>query len=132
MSEYISPVEQLVHSTIRIECESGDGISSGSGYYFGFLAKKDWSVPCIVTNKHVVKGAKRGKFHLSIKKDDGTPDLGKHVPAIFDNFEDMWIGHPDSNIDLAIFPLAPIFEQAKQKGINVPCLSAWHTQISLY
>lgn len=119
MEKYVNPVERLVHSTLRIECETNNGLSSGSGYFFGFLAKEDGSVPCIVTNKHVVKGAKKGKFFLSVKKEDGQPDLGKHFPVVFDNFEKMWIGHPDPNIDLAIFPLAPIFHQAEEQGIKV-------------
>ena len=51
MSTYINPVEQLVHSTLRIECETEHGLSSGSAYYFVFLAKEDTSVPCIATNK---------------------------------------------------------------------------------
>ncbi len=119
MEKYVNPVEQLIHSTLRIECETNNGLSSGSGYFFGFLSKEDESVPCIVTNKHVVKGAKKGKFFLSIKKGDGQPDLGKHFPVVFDNFEKMWIGHPDPNIDLAIFPLAPIFHQAEKQGIKV-------------
>lgn len=119
MSEYINPVEQLVHSTLRIECETPSGISSGSGYFFGFLAKEDGFVPCIVTNRHVVRGARKGKFFLSVKKENGQPDLGKHFPVVFENFEPMWIGHPDPNIDLAIFPLGPIFHQAEQQGIKV-------------
>lgn len=31
----------------------------------------------------------------------------------------MWIGHPDPNIDLAIFPLGPLFQQARQQGIKL-------------
>lgn len=119
MNEYINPVEQLVHSTVRIECQTPHGTSSGSGYFFGFLASEESNVPCIVTNKHVVKGATQGKFFLSKKKDDGTLDLGEHFPIVFNNFESMWIGHPDPNIDLAIFPLGPLFQQTSQQGIKL-------------
>lgn len=118
MSSYINPVEQLVHSTVRIECETEQGISSGSGYYFAFFVEGENNVPCIVTNKHVIRGAIRGKFYLSKKTASGEPDLGQHFPVEFDNFESMWIGHPDPNIDLAIFPLGPILNQAKTQGIE--------------
>ncbi len=119
MSEYVNPVDKLVHSTIRIECQTAHGLSSGSGYYFGFLASETRNVPCIVTNKHVIKGAVQGKFFLSRQKTDGKPDLGQHFPVAFNNFESMWTVHPDPNVDLAIFPLGPIFNQAKQQGIKV-------------
>lgn len=117
MPEYVNPIEELVHSTLRIECETPQGMSSGSGYYYAFLQEEGgFHVPCIVTNKHVVKGASKGKFYLSVKNENGKADLGKHFPVIFDNFETMWIGHPDPNIDLTIFPLAPIFQQSEKQG----------------
>ncbi|MBB1281611.1 serine protease [Pseudoalteromonas sp. SR41-1] len=120
MSEYVNPVEDLVHSTLRIECETAQGVSSGSGYFYAFLEEKDGHhVPCIVTNKHVIKGATKGKFFLSVKNDDGKPDLGKHFPIVFNDFESMWVGHPAPNVDLAIFPLGPIFHEAGQKGIKL-------------
>jgi hypothetical protein len=119
MSEYVNPIELLVHSTVRIECQTPSGISSGSGYFFGFLANGKVNVPCIVTNKHVVKGATKGQFFLSKQSDNGKADLGQHFPIAFDNFESMWIGHPDLNIDLAIFPLGPIFHQVEQQGIKL-------------
>lgn len=120
MTEYVNPIEELVHSTLRIECETPQGISSGSGYFYAFLEGEDNThVPCIVTNKHVIKGATRGKFFLSVKNENGKPDLGKHFPIIFNDFESMWIGHPEADVDLAIFPLAPIFIQSEDQGIKL-------------
>jgi len=120
VNDYVNPVEQLVHSTLRIECETPQGVSSGSGYYFAFLEKENgFHVPCIVTNKHVIRGATKGKFYLSVKKEDGSPDLGKHFPVVFENFEAMWIGHPDPSVDLAVFPLGPIFHSAEQQGLKL-------------
>ncbi|UPR24563.1 trypsin-like peptidase domain-containing protein [Vibrio cyclitrophicus] len=120
MSQYVSPTEQLVHSTIRIECQTPNGQSSGSGYFYSFLRQESGRhVPCIVTNKHVIAGASRGKFYLSVKDEAGNVDLGNHFPVEFDNFENRWIGHPDENIDLAIFLLGPILYEAQAQNINV-------------
>ncbi|MPW37683.1 serine protease [Vibrio sp. B1Z05] len=120
MSKYVNPVEQLVHSTLRIECETDEGISSGSGYFYAFLEEDDGrNVPCIVTNKHVIRGAKKGKFYLSVQNEEGGVDLGKHFPVVYDQFESMWIKHPDPNVDLAIFPLGPIMHQANEQGIKI-------------
>jgi V8-like Glu-specific endopeptidase len=118
MSDYINPIEQLIHSTVRIECLTDKGASSGSGYFFGFLSEGSACVPCIVTNKHVINGAKKGKFYLTVNDEKGKPNLNKHLPIEFDNFENEWIKHPDTNIDLAIFPINPIIQQAKQQGVD--------------
>lgn len=118
MSDYKNPIELLIHSTIRIECQTEDGPSSGTGFVFAFLPKGNENIPCVVTNKHVVSGASKGKFHLTLKDKNGEPDLGKHVEINLDNFEKMWISHPDPNIDLVVIPIAQVFNNASSKGIN--------------
>ncbi|MBE7692094.1 S1 family peptidase [Tenacibaculum finnmarkense] len=118
MENYSNPIERLIYSTVRIECKTKEGNSSGSGYFFSFLDNGTKNVPCIVTNKHVIKGAYRGKFHLTLKDSNGKPNLNVHIPIEFNNFENMWILHPDVNTDLAIFPLGPILNEAETKGIN--------------
>lgn len=118
MEIYSNPVEQLIHSTVRIECKTKNGDSSGSGYFFSFLENEASNIPCIVTNKHVIKGAYRGKFHLTLKDNNGKPNLNAHIPIEFNDFEKMWILHPDADTDLAIFPLAPIITEAQKRGIN--------------
>ncbi|KJH69606.1 trypsin-like peptidase domain-containing protein [Aliterella atlantica] len=115
---YINLIDQLVHSTVRIECVTQYGSSSGSGYFFAFLETGESHVPCIITNKHVISGALRGKFHLTIQGQDGLPKLGEHISCEFDNFESMWLEHPDPAIDLAIFPIAPLVHQARNQNIN--------------
>ena len=118
MTQYQNPIEQLIHTTVRIECQTDKGQSSGSGYIYGFCIKDDKAVPCIITNKHVIAGATQGRLHLTRKDEQGNPKLGEHVPITFDNFEDLWIKHPDENIDLAVFPFAPILHAAKKMGEN--------------
>lgn len=114
--KYISPIEHLIHSTVRIECETLTGKGSGSGYFFAFLENDNQQIPCIVTNKHVVAGAKRGIFNLTLQGTDGMPKLGEYVTFAFDNFEQMWIGHPDPSIDIAICLIGPILNRAKEQG----------------
>lgn len=114
--EYVNPIEVLIHSTVRIECETESGRAYGSGYFFGFLQQENQNVPCIVTNKHVVAGAKRGTFHLTRQDAHGKPVLGEYIAFSFENFEQQWIGHPDSSIDLAIFLLGPLLNQANSNG----------------
>ena len=116
MTAYTSPIEQLIHSTVRIECQTANGISYGSGYFFGFLPKGDENILCIVTNKHVISGANKGRFCLTLKDSENKPQLGQSFGFDFDNFENMWIKHPNPDVDLAVFPIAPILHRARQQG----------------
>ena len=117
MSNYINPIEQLIHSTVRIQCEDDKGhSSSGSGYIFYFCEKDGQSIPCIVTNKHVVIGACRGSFNLTLKGEDGKPSLGIHEVITLNELGKYWQPHPNPKVDLAIIPIGPILNQAEKEG----------------
>lgn len=60
--EQLSIYEQLSFCTARIETEDSSGNTySGTGFFFS-LKVKDKEVPLLVTNKHVVRGMKKGRF----------------------------------------------------------------------
>lgn len=109
--------DKLVHSTVRIECTLTNGEqSSGTGFLFNFLQGTNQCVPAIVTNKHVIRDAARGIFHLTKSNPDGMPDLGNQVRVKLDDFARQWIGHPDDDVDLAIFPVGGIFNSCEAEG----------------
>lgn len=110
-------MEQLTHSTVRIETTLHDGrLSTGTGFYMNFLQKEDSAVPVIVTNKHVIANANIGRFHVTLATGEGLPDPGKHQQFQFANFENQCIKHPDTNVDLAVFPIGPLLNQVQQTG----------------
>jgi hypothetical protein len=109
----LTPAEQLAHSTARIECVMNDGsIGTGTGFFYAFCQSATNHVPAIVTNKHVVSGAKEGRFSLTLKGPDGGPLVGQHVSISLDNFEQRWIHHTDSSVDLCVLPIAPLLNEA--------------------
>jgi len=119
MTDFIHPITQLVHSTVRILCTDSEGRqSSGTGYIYLFCEDNGRSFPCVVTNKHVVRGAMRGVFHLTFKKEDGTPDLGQHEAVTLENLGRYSILHPDPSVDLVAFPIGPIINNATKNGRN--------------
>lgn len=119
MSKYVNPIEQLIHSTVRILCVDNNGNqSSGTGYIFFFCENEGQSIPCIVTNKHVVENGIKGIFHLTLKSDDGEPLIGKHEQITLDNLSQYCINHPDSDIDLVAIPIGPILNSAEAAGKN--------------
>lgn len=113
-------MEQLVHSTVRIETTlRTGGASCGTGFFVNFLQDESQAIPAIVTNKHVVAGADRGRFHLTLATSDGLPSIGNHREFVLPNFDSLWIGHPDPAVDLAVFLIGPLLNQVHASGVNL-------------
>ncbi|MET1122767.1 serine protease [Priestia megaterium] len=116
----LNVTEQFLYSTVRIECTHLDGgISTGTGFFFRFLDDGQTNFPAIVTNKHVVEQAITGKILMTLRDDDGNPINTEHLTIELENFEHMWIFHPDPEVDICIMPLGPILEQARSLQKNV-------------
>lgn len=117
MTHNLSVSEQLMYSTVRIECldSKGQG-STGTGFFFRFLDDGNRYIPAIVTNKHVVEGAIHGSFLMTIADENNNPINTEHLPVGFDNFEKRWIFHPDPNVDLCVMPIAPVLNQLESNG----------------
>jgi len=114
----LSLTEQLAYSTVRIEVELPKGTGTGTGFFFSLLEEGEKNVPLIVTNKHVVRNAKRGAFIITGTNTDGSPSAASSIPVLLDNFEARWIPHPDANIDLTVMPIAPLLNEAAAKGLK--------------
>lgn len=114
----MSIADQLVHTTVHIKCHNAAGQgSSGTGFFFNFCQNGNGQhVPALITNKHVIKDAQFGVFHLNTTDANGGPAHGEHITVPITNFEKGWILHPEDNVDLAAFPLAPIFEWVRTQG----------------
>jgi len=110
----LTPSEQLTFSTVRIACWLADGTpGTGSGFFFSFAKSGDRQIPAIVTNKHVVAGAVRGQFSLTLKGTGGEPLIGQHLTIELDNFSARWIPHPDPAVDLCVMPIGPLLNEAE-------------------
>ena len=78
----LSPAEQLARSTVRIECDlAGGGVGTGTGFFYSLDRDGDQHVPVIVTNKHVVEGAVKGRFLLTLHNGNDGPAVGKFKPT---------------------------------------------------
>jgi hypothetical protein len=120
----LSTAEKLMHTTVRLECElTGDGVSTGTGFFFAFKVDDGRQIPLIVTNKHVIDGAAFGTFVLTKRADDGSPQIGTYETIKLDNFESLWIKHSEDDVDLAVFPIAPLLRSAESKKISFFYLS---------
>ena len=114
----LSPAEELAHSTVRIECElDGGGIGTGTGFFYSLNRTENNNVPVIVTNNHVIEGAIKGRFFLTLKNPDGSPAVGNYQSLEIENFKELWRSHPDSNVDLCVMPIAPIIKKVESQGM---------------
>ena len=132
MANKLSPSEQLAHSTVRIECEFVNGeTGTGTGFFFRFAESDDGiNVPAIVTNKHVISGAKKGRFLMTLADSKGEPIYQNHHGFLFDNFEQMWIPHPNSDIDLCAMPIAPLLDASKKQSKRLFFVSLYKSLVT--
>lgn len=115
----LSISEQLTYSTVRIECElSTGGTSTGTGFFFNFLENKENNshIPVVITNKHVIKNATKGKLIITKSNEKGEPIDTEHFTLSFGEFESFWKLHPEDDVDLCAMPIAPFINMAKERG----------------
>lgn len=111
---------QLLFTTTRIDVWVKNQRGSGTGFFFQFPISQTEHIAVVITNKHVVLNADKGYFYLHTMDQAGNPDLNSPpFIAEFDNFRNMWILHPDENVDLCIMPIAPLIHYANTKGIKL-------------
>lgn len=121
------PSNFVVFSTIKIETLSEvitnnkkhTFLGTGTGFFFEFKTTKGF-VPVIITNKHVIKGASTGILYFKSQwiKDSLKAEYKIEKVAI-PNFSNFCVSHPDTSVDLAIIPIAPILREYESKGINL-------------
>lgn len=114
----LTPAEQLAHSTVRIECDVAGGVSTGTGFFYSLNESGEQHVPVIVTNKHVVAGATKGRFLLTLRDTAGGPAVGTHTAFELNNFHERWFRHPDDSVDLCVMPIASLIGEASGANTN--------------
>src|ERR1700721_854150 len=114
----LSLSEQITYSTVRIECDFTNGSGTGTGFFFKFLQNDTTNqhVPVVITNKHVIEGAVRGRLIFTKASNDNQPLDTQHFPITLDNFCALWRSHPDPNVDLCAMPIAPFLNAANAQG----------------
>jgi len=111
--------EQLLFTTVRIDTVT----SSGKKFFgTGFIVnreREDGKVAFfLVTNKHVIKDSVSGNLTFLAKKND-KPDFDNHIDFHYDNFASTWHGHPEDNVDVAVYPLGRTIKHAKERGTEI-------------
>ena len=112
----LNVTEFIISTTIRIETKTSEGICTGTGFFFDFCVEGNRYIPAIVTNKHVIQGAISGKLKFSLCDDSGNKLNNEFYDITIENFENQWIKHPSSEIDLCILPIADIYNKTRAEN----------------
>lgn len=104
--------EELMYTTARIVGEGHpDGTKLGSGFFYRVPVAEGAAV-LLVTNKHVIDGAKTISFLMHAGSDDGKPTDGNIT--IHSN-PGQWIPHPDDKVDLCALPINEVLNSPQHK-----------------
>lgn len=112
--DHLSLSERLLHCAIRIKCVQTNGVVGvGTGFFYDYTSDTDTngSIPVIVTCKHVVTGSVVGILDFALAKTNAFDRTQPHFQVTIPNFESLWIKDPDTNIDIAVLPIAPIMQK---------------------
>ena len=118
------PVDERLYQTVRIEAAGPGGSGVGTGFMFYYYVSEEnggGDGIFLVTNKHVIQGMASGKFFFT-KREPSTnqPLVGQRYDVtITDNFEQMWHGHPDPEVDVAVLPMEEILKQIEDRGDSI-------------
>jgi len=118
-------LKQLLFSTVRIIADTDDPARKSVGTGFLVAKKIDDTQQQIflITNKHVIAKAdnagkiigKFGKGSFSFIRNEGdNPKLGDSVVINAENLTDMFVQHPDDEVDLAICNISNLYNQITQ------------------
>lgn len=112
---------QLAETTLRIEAQLPQGVSTGSGFLFNIQQNGNVSVPILLTNKHVVTGSTNIKVIITVTDSTGNQqntelNLGAYPVA--------WHDHPDQSVDLTAIAIAPYLNDLVQRSLTprIKCL----------
>lgn len=110
--------EQLLYSTVRIECDYNNGIQgTGTGFFFQFLKESSGQhIPVIITNKHVINAATQIKFTFTKANSNNEPLDTQHFTVGCDNL--VYRQHPDESVDLCAIPIATILTESSKRNEN--------------
>lgn len=104
---------QAGYTAVRVLIELPEKTVTGTGFfYLAHVALSDGinrSKLLMISNKHVLREGKcKMTLNLNRRGANGQPDYGVLRPFIFDGFADLYVGHPDKNVDLACVDVSHI------------------------
>lgn len=112
--------EKLIYCTTKITTViDGGGSATGSGFFMDFNADLENGTcqSVIITNKHVVEGAKKIIFSVCRATEENEPLDRERFTITLSDFK--IIGHPDPDVDLCAISTATMENLVRQENVNL-------------
>ena len=112
--------EQLIYCTTKIiNIIDETKIATGTGFFMNFNEnlEKGTCQPVIITNKHVVKDAKKIIFSVCRADENNNPLDQQKFTIILDEFK--IINHPDNDVDLCAIPIASLDSYSQEYKVRL-------------
>ena len=107
---------QLLFTTVPIWTENAQGgTSSATAFLYNVAvpSKPEQSIPLLITNHHVVSGAKRGLVEF-VERSGKEPDRSRRVRIELDAA--TLASRTSAELDLAVIPIGPALNQLEAAG----------------
>lgn len=108
---------QLLYTTVPLwtEASAGTEVTAGTAFIYSVTVpdKPKETIPLLVTNKHVVQGAKRGLIEF-VGRDGEQPAKGKKIRAEIDG--SLLTSNVSPDLDIAIVPIGAMLNQLQASG----------------
>jgi hypothetical protein len=113
----VSRSEWMSICTTRIETETIDGQkATGTGFFFVMNVENNLESLVLVTNKHVLHGAKSFSMFLTKKDINNKPINIPPEKITMTDFNGYLVDHPDPNVDLCVYLINPVLNYWGAQG----------------
>lgn len=112
--------EQLTYCTTKIISVIDENqIATGTGFFMNFNEnlEKNTCQPVIITNKHVIKDAKKIIFSICRGDENNNPLDKEKFTITLDAFK--VINHPSDDVDLCAIPIADLDAATQQNNVKL-------------
>lgn len=108
--------ERIMYNVLHLTLlnSSGETVGTATGFLFDFCRNDRQSIPCLVTNRHVLSYCSRVRITFTKKTAANTPDTRNLLHAEMETAHSMY--HPNPAIDLAILPIGTLLNELQQCG----------------
>lgn len=107
--------DELFYTTVFIEASTDVGLSTGTGFLIHYETTAG-VLPILVTNKHVLAGAKSITFRLVRVDDHGQPLDAATQIELRDFTDSVWLGHPAPDVDVAVMVFGQVLALMRNRG----------------
>jgi hypothetical protein len=108
--------DQLFFTTVFIEAFTPTARSTGTGFIINYPAEPGSVRPVLVTNKHVFDGATQVAFTMPAAEGRDKPANHGTRMLVTDFNAQIWVGHPDSGVDIGAMLFADVMDAMANNG----------------